>query len=297
MSRFKKNDIQLAHLVDTASPAAVFEEVKNHFICHYSIADFMDVRAVFGSFNALMDGKYPGYKACNTKYHDKTHTTDALLAISRLIDGHNIERKKFPVGKVRNALIATILHDSGYLQMVDDTKGTGAKYTLNHVERSIDFIEKYFRAKKFPKQDFVSAANMVRCTGLSVNLADIDFSDDNERILGYMLGTADLLGQMSSRTYLERLMYLYKEFEEGGIGGYDSEFSLMKKTLEFYADVQKRFEKDFGGVYRYALVHFRERYGIDKDMYAEAIRREMDYLRKILDEYQESYRSQLKRAL
>jgi len=96
--------------------AAVLEEVKYNFIYHYSITDFYDVRMTFKDFNDLYDGKYPGYRRCNTKFHDKIHSTDALLAMSRLIDGYNIKNPKFPVNKVRIALIATILHDTGYIQ-------------------------------------------------------------------------------------------------------------------------------------------------------------------------------------
>jgi len=40
-------------------------------------------------------------------------------------------------------------------------QGTGAKYTLKHVERSIEFIDKYFKMNGFLKRDFITAMNIV----------------------------------------------------------------------------------------------------------------------------------------
>lgn len=294
--RIKKGkDIQLAQLVDSTNPAAVFEEVKYNFIQHYSICEFSVVRFVFKDFNDLMDGRYPGYKGCNTKFHDKIHTTDALLAISRLIDGYNIKNPRLPVNKVIDALVATILHDAGYIQEITDNEGTGAKYTLKHVERSIVFMKEYFR--KNGLKDFNSARNMVRCTGINVDLGKIKFSDKSEEILGKMLGTADLIGQMASRTYLEKLLFLYHEFKEGGVSGYVSEIDLLQKTLDFYRSIKTRLKKDFDDVYRYAQVHFQKRYHINKNLYFVAIDREISYLRKILVDDSENYRKRLRRMV
>jgi hypothetical protein len=277
------------------SPYAVFEEVKFNFIQHYDIKEFDPVRKAFDAFINLFDGKYPGYRACNTKYHDKLHTTDALLAMSRLIDGYNIVNKKFPVGEVVIAIIATLFHDAGYIQKKTDTKGTGAKYTLNHVQRSIDFIERYFKKNKFPQRDFKKASNMINCTGLIVDLQVLDFKTKTEHILGLMLGSADLLGQMASRTYLERLIYLYKEFREGHVFGYDSEYNLFKKTLGFHDKTEIRLQKTLGNVRRYVVYHFKNRYGTGRDLYALSIEKQIKYLKKILRFNPRNYKNKLRR--
>jgi len=293
----KTADVQVAHLVNMNSPEAMFEEVKYNFVHHYSVTEFVDVRVTFNDFTDLFEGRYAGYRACNTKFHDKIHTADALLAISRLIDGYNIVKPRLPVRRVKLALIATILHDTGYIQRKKDRKGTGAKYTLNHVERSIDFMRKYFKERGFTKKDFEAASRMISCTGLSTNLMKIPFHDPADRILGNMLGTADLLGQMASRTYLERLIYLYREFKEGHVKGYDSEFSLLQKTLKFYDSTQTRIMSDLGGVSKYARLHFCKRYRVDADLYWIAIERQIEYLTKILQDQTTSFRDKLKRHI
>jgi len=292
----KKPSIQLSILVNNHSPEAVLEEVKYNFIQFYPVTNFISVRNVFRDFNDLFDGRYPGYRACNTLYHDKLHSTDTLLAMSRLIDGYNIRKiTKLPVHQVTIALIATLLHDTGFIQTEDDLEGTGAKYTAEHIKRSIQFMRNYFIKIGRKKADFDSASNMVHCTGLNVNLTDIDFSCEAERTLGFMLGSADLLGQMSSRNYLEKLLLLYYEFKEGNIPGYDSEFNLLEKSMDFWAATSKRLEKDLNGFYHYAQTHFSKRYNIDANLYAEAIQRQIDYLQSILRKEPEKYRSYLRR--
>ncbi|MFH1368005.1 MAG: hypothetical protein ABII64_02635 [Elusimicrobiota bacterium] len=294
----KKMGIQIAHLVNTDSTTAVFEEVKYNFIQFYTFRDFEPVRKAFYDFNLLFEGKFPGYRACNTKYHDKIHTTDALLAISRLIDGYNLtNRNKFTTQKVKVALIATIFHDTGYIQKITDREGTGAKYTLNHVERSIEFIQRYFKSHGFTRKDFITAMNMVHCTGLSVNLKELKFQDKTEEILGYMLGTADILGQMASRTYLERLLYLYREFKEGHVQGYKSEIDLLKKTIVFYESTKIRLKKTLKDVHKFTLPHFKARYKISQDLYTEAISRQIYYLKEILAYENVSLKDKLRRQV
>jgi hypothetical protein len=289
------NEVQLADLVDMSSPAAVFEEVKCNFVRQYPVEEFGGVRQSFKDFKRLFAGEYPGYRACNTRYHNTLHTTDVLLAVSRLIDGYNLVRGRLPVRLVKTALRAAVFHDAGYIQSVADKNGTGAKYTLNHVGRSVEFVEKYFRQRGLPAADARSAGRMVRCTGLGAEMTGIRFACPQEKVLGYMLGTADLLGQMSARNYLERLMFLYREFREGNVGGFGSEKILLEKTLSFYAETRKRLDIVLGGMDRYALGHFRARYRINRNLYAESMGRQMNYLAVVLSGERGSYRTRLRR--
>ncbi|MEN3014033.1 MAG: hypothetical protein ABDH23_05430 [Endomicrobiia bacterium] len=276
-------EVRLDQLVDYSQPYAVLEEVKHNFIHHYPIVEFLPFRYYFNDFIDLMEGRYPGYKKYNTKFHDIQHTTDVLLAISRLIDGYNIKhaKNKLSLEKVKIALVATLFHDVGYLQTIDDQEGTGAKYTLVHVERSIDFLSKYMQQKGFDYQQFEVAKNIVLCTKLSLDPSKINFSDEEEKSLGFMLGTADLIGQMSARTYLERLVFLFYEFREAGITGYTSEFDLLKKTQEFYKMVLDRIDNQLNKTYNYLIYHFKKRYKINKNLYIVAIERAINYINTI----------------
>jgi len=300
MKSKEETQVQLSKLVDMISPSAVFEEVKYNFIHFYPISEFNKIRVAYKDFNNLFNGSYPGYKSCNTKYHDKIHTMDTVIAISRLIDGYNLKnKKKLPVKEVEIALISALFHDSGFIQKETDARGTGAKYTLKHIERSINFIQKYFTKKLWftTKKDVSISTNIIRCTGLSVDISKIKFNTPTERILGFMMGSADLLGQMAARNYLEKLLLLYHEFTEGRVPGYDSELKLLTKTIQFYEFVRNKLQKDFNGVHRYMKMHFVKRYNIETDLYESAIKNQIDYLKKILKNYPQSYKDKLRREV
>lgn len=291
-----KNTVQYSQLVDMFSPAAVLEEVKNIFINHYPVAEFGPVRNVFADFVRLYDGKYPGFHACNTHYHDKMHVTDAVLAMARLIDGHNVVHNKLPVRQAVLGLIAAIFHDAGFIKSVHDAKGTGAKYTLTHVDRSIHFVKVYFKKIGFSAKDARAVGNMILCTELAQPVEKVRFTSPEERKVALMLGTADLLGQMASRCYLERLLVLYREFREGHVKGYSSELELLRKTVDFSKFIDKRLAVTLEGAQRYARLHFSKRYRINKDFYRQSMEQQLDYLKNTVLMHPDKYKEYLRRA-
>jgi hypothetical protein len=113
---------------------------------------------------------------------------------------------------------------------------------------------------------------------------------------GRILGTADLLAQMADRAYLEKLLLLFREFKEAGIPGFHSELELLTKTKGFYeVYFKKRLQRDFANISRSLDAHFKERWGIEKDLYDEAIIKNINYLDYILEQHKGSYRDKLRR--
>ena len=190
------------------------------------------------------------------------------------------------------ALIGALLHDSGYI-LNEEEEGPGAKYTLVHIGRSIGFLKKYLADKRFSKDDVEYCAAILKWTGLDVKLAEISFKSKENEILGKMLGTGDLLGQMADRTYLKKLPYLYYEFKEANIEGLGSELDFLEQTPKFFEMVKKRFRQELGGVFKYTRDHFRVRWGIDEDLYMSAIENSIKYLKYVLEYHRENYREYL----
>jgi hypothetical protein len=91
------------------------------------------------------------------------------------------------------------VHDTGYIHTSNDTRGTGAKYTLNHIAPSIDFVNRYNTGDETFHQEMKNFANIIHYTGLNVKISGIHFTSDKMRLLRQMMGTADLLGQMLDR--------------------------------------------------------------------------------------------------
>ena len=271
----------LSDLVKTDSPREVLKEILYVLKLVSPKFHVSRLKAAFQRALDLYEGRFPGFQACNTEYHDLRHTTDTILAMVRLIHG---EEGKCTDKQIETALVSALFHDAGYILEIDDNEGTGAKYTADHVNRSIRFIDRLEAGIGMGKDDIRECQKMILCTDLSVDVKKISFSSDATRTLGKMLAVADLYAQMADRTYLEKLKHLYSEFKEGNIGDYESETDLLKKTVGFYEFIEKRVENDLGSVYRYFYPHFVERWGIRQDLYTRAIVNQKNYLIKVLND-------------
>ncbi len=288
---------EIDDLVSMEKPREVLKEVENIVRLMFDETSFDFIRSVFDDILTLFAGKYPHYKRCNTRFHDLQHTTDAFLAMARLMHGASVEGVALNETDVFLGLIAALLHDTGYIQKEEEGRGTGARYTLIHVQRSVEFMEHYFNSRGFSQRDFRICSSFLECTDLDVEVEEISFVSKSHRMLGQMLGTSDLLGQMAARNYLEKLIFLYYEFEEAAVPGFDGELDLLRKTAGFYDMAKTRLDGDLDGVRRFATAHFRERWNIDMDLYEAAIEKNVAYLKFILDNHPEEYRTFLRRAL
>jgi hypothetical protein len=238
--RASMGHIQISKLIDHSNPRAILAETKNIFLEFYPETAFNRIESAFENILRLFNGEYRDFMACNTEYHDLNHTLDVFLASARLLDGRNLSGNPFSLRLASELLQAALLHDTGYIQKKDDTSGTGAKYTVNHVERGIDFAATHMADFGIEPSEFNTIKTLIACTGLRNRWEDFTFTDSDEMIAGTIIATADLLGQMSDRAYLEKLLFLYYEFREAGIEGYNTEFDILRKTLDFYEITQTR---------------------------------------------------------
>lgn len=286
--------VQLSQLLDHSTPEGVLPEVQRLFGYFYRPEAFAPVAGAFDLIIKLFRGEFAGYMACNTEYHDLGHTMDAFVATARLIDGRSLARSPLAEESAVSLLIAALIHDTGYIQEEGDT-GTGAKYTQNHVDRSIAFLERNADRFGFRRQQTDLISLFIACTGLKVNASTLCFESEEQVYCGAILGTADLLGQMADRKYLEKLLFLYYEFREAGIEGFNTEFDILKNTLSFYESTRKRLDHALLGAYTYAEDHFVARYGATSNLYIDAIERQMEYLRGIIRDDSSNFRRKLKR--
>lgn len=290
------NSFKLYDLIKMNDHNEVIKETKNIISMMYDNFDYPLYETVCDDIIKLFNGEYPGYRSCNTEYHDLYHTINTLLATVRLIHGYSIKNKTLSKDVVLLGLFATLFHDTGYIQKTGDKKGTGARYTMIHVDRSIKFAKTYLYNKGFTKKEVSDCANMINCTKINKDVDRIKFSSCDTMTVGKILGTADCISQMADRIYLEKLLFLFKEFMEGNISDFKNEFELLKKTTLFYKDVRERCDGLLGGMNKYMIYHFKVRWGINEDLYQKAIDNNMMYLNKITNEFSKDYLSFLKRG-
>lgn len=284
----------LAEIVDAGKPKLVLGEVHRTLDGIVEKDDLHRLDQVFSEVQRLFAGRYPGYSKCNTRYHDLEHTTDTFLAMARLIHGAVEAGRAIDRHMILLGLVSTLLHDTGYIQTDDDRVGTGAKYTASHIFRSINFAREYLPSRGYSRTDYTVCRNALLCTGIDNRIGKIPFRTQDEALIGKMLGTSDLLGQMASCRYLEKLPYLYQELVEGEILKHVSEYDFLENTKAFHHSTLDRFDGDLGGVSAYMRDHFRARWRIDRNLYLEAIEKNVTYLGSVLRRHPTDYLPLLK---
>lgn len=295
--RYTRNlSSDLSRLVDMDIPGSVFAEVQSILSVMYPGIGFQRLGRVFKDTVKLFEGKYLGYRKCNTGYHDLKHTTDVLLCASRLLHGFHMEGLPLDERLTELCLTTALLHDSGYIQSYSDHTGTGAKYTMVHVERSIVFIDNYFEDHGYPREDFDACKRIVLASDPDTDFKDIPFSSEAEKTAGKALFAGEILGQMADRLYLEKLLLLYRELREARAMELHTEDDLLEKTVGIYELMKKRLKDNIDYSEKFMRNHFSSRWNIDFDMYMDAVKKNMDYLRYILEDRSRSPLEKLNRA-
>lgn len=289
----RRADYDVTNNVNVTSTEDVCKSVREIYTSLYPERYFSPVQQSFEDFNKLFEGELKGYQACDTFYHDKQHTLDMTLAFTRLLEGYQQSCKvddKFNPDYAAIGIITALYHDSGYIREDNDTNLNGSIYTKVHVSRSAAFLSKYL--PMIGMGEFVNiASNIVHYTGYEVRPEDIKLPEQKLHTLGHMIGSADLIAQMSDRCYLEKCRdRLYPEFVLGNIAEvkhdnghteiiYSSGNDLLEKTPDFYnIEINSRLNNLFKRVYDYAEKHFG-----GSNLYTNAMESNISHLINLLN--------------
>ncbi|MDH5518594.1 MAG: hypothetical protein OEY36_12375 [Gammaproteobacteria bacterium] len=290
----RRSDYDVTNNVNVTSAESVCLSVREIFDSLFGPGKFSAIEKGFEDFDKLFEGEFDGYQACDTFYHDKQHTLDMTLALARLIEGYqqlHSKQDQLSLEFARIGLICALYHDSGYIRQTDDSACNGSVYTKTHVSRSAIFLARYL--PMIGLEDYVDIArNIVHYTGYEIKPTDIVLHDKKLHTIGYMLGSADLIAQMSDRCYLEKCRdRLYPEFVLGEVAEmpqddgstrllYTSGNHLLEKTPGFYQhEINGRLNHLFNGVYQYAKQHFG-----DSNHYIDALEANMSHLDSLISE-------------
>jgi len=267
---FRRNEFDVTNRINTTDPVCVKLEIVRIYRYLYDLPEPKALLTAFDDIVRMYRGDYPGYLKCDTDYHDIQHIMDVSLAMARLLDGYERSRGDGPeIGERlwQLGVICALFHDSGYLIRVGDRKHKrGAEYTAIHVSRGGKLLRDYL--PNIGLGEFADVApQIIHFTGYERPVASIKVRDPIFRLVGSLLGSADIIAQMADRCYLEKCRdRLYPEFVEGGIAVkknghgevviFASAEDLLRKTPNFYQGAQHRLDNDLGGAYRFAGAHF-----------------------------------------
>ncbi|MDX8408266.1 MAG: hypothetical protein R8L58_07765 [Mariprofundaceae bacterium] len=282
----RRSDYDVTNTVQTTDVESVSHEVLNLFQSMYPLYPVAPLEQAFRDWQRLFSGHFPGFLSCDTPYHDLQHTLDVTLAVTRLIWGFEKQHRSIGAFGSLLGIITGLFHDAGYVRGWYDTRHqNGAELTRGHVSRSAIFLDRYLPAIGLNHGSSI-CRQLVHFTGYEVTFENISVDDRMLRSLGKMVGTADLLAQMSDRCYLEKCRdRLYPEFVAAGMasadapnGGYASAEDFMRKTPGFFAMVQKRLDDSLQGVYQHMDVFF----GDKPNLYQQSIAQNQAYLADLI---------------
>jgi hypothetical protein len=257
--------------IRTTEAGEVGTEVVRLFGKLFASADAEPLERAFDDAVRLYQGADPAYWPCETEYHDIQHVLDVTLAMARLMDGYQrslraadeaLSPELYTVGA-----LAALFHDFGYLRKRNDHRHRyGAEYTLTHVSRGAVFLRAYARELGLSDTLAVLGGTLLHFTGYERRPEAIRIGAGLSRRLGELLGTADIIAQMSDRCYLEKCRdRLYPEFVLGALGApraavplpsFASGADLVAKTPTFYEHAVRRLNNPLGCAYEYAARHF-----------------------------------------
>jgi hypothetical protein len=293
MQPTRRSDFDVTNTVQVSSAAAVQRAVEELFATTWPGQAFPVFTTVFKDFERMFSGRMPGYFGVDTVYHDQQHTLDITLAAARLICGYELQaapHDRLGAERATVGIIIALFHDVGYLRKISERQqANGAEFTAVHVSRGAAFLEDYL-----PKIELSSwapvATQIIHYTGYERSFDKIFAPDPRDHKLGHLIGTADLMGQMADRCYLEKCRdRLYAEFVLGGVAlpigdngsvavRYASGLDLLRQTPQFMAVMrEKRLEGEFKQAYKYLEVLFEGR-----NPYIESIDRNVEFLTQIL---------------
>lgn len=288
---------EIRQLTANDNPDAVWAKATHIVRQIYPEFDFALAQRVFSDVLRLFRGEYPGYCAIKTPYHNLHHTLDVFLCGVRLAHGVHISGTPLTEIEIRYIMLSTLLHDIGYVQALDEATGTGAQFTLTHVGRGIKFMRQYLPEHDIPASFAAPIECMMHSTNPGIPFDAIDFPDERTRLLAQIVGSADIVGQMADRTYLEKLLFLYLEFNEAKFGNYASLHDLLRQTRSFYqTSLEKKLEGSFEGIYKKFTFHFSDYMGRENNYYLESIEKNIAYLSKVIALDETEYLSMLKRG-
>ena len=237
---------------------------------------------VYHSTILLYHGRWPDYLECDTHYHDIAHAAEVFLAMGRLISGALVEGRKFSARKIALGLTAAILHDTGYIRTADEQESKGAGFRGEHERRGTDFLRRNGKRLSLTTEEISECCAMIQCTILTGDIIAIPFQSESTARLGRMLATADLLAQLSSSTYLEKLSDLYAEDQDDSRPHYADLEDCFRKAIAFDKIARERLQSILPEADDYLKAHFDARWKHPANLYTLAIEKQNNHLAEVV---------------
>lgn len=256
--------------------------------------DLSPITSAFGLLDRAFEGKLPGYQKLKTLYHNRSHANEVVLCAARMLHGLHLAGQGLDSVHIDAALIGALMHDIGYLMKDEETGGTGAQFTAIHVPRGVEFARAHL--VDLPPDVLHATTKVILLTDHRQPPGSVTFDNPQQQLAACATSTADLVGQMANREYLERLLLLYFEFEEAQMGDFTDVHDLLERTTTFYRFTKGQLDHELNGLFVHLNRHFSKEEGRDRNFYTESIERNLAYLEQLVKMRRDRRLSCLKRG-
>lgn len=269
----------LGNIHDTGEVQSRVNEIVHEFSPDH---DLERVNSAFMLLDQAFAGNLPGYEKLKTPYHNRMHTNEVVLCSARMLHGLHLSGNGLDDEHIDAALLGALMHDVGYLMRHEEASGTGAQFTDTHVVRGVDFARE--QLSDLPANVMEALIKVIQLTDHRKPANSVSFDNVQQRRAAYATASADLIGQMANRAYLERLSLLYLEFVEANFTGFNDFHELLEKTAGFYQLTNARLAHELGGLSPVLARHFSAQEGMERNLYLESIDSNLLHLQRIVRE-------------
>ena len=269
----RRNEYDVTNRVNTTDPLAVHQEVTRIYLGLYPDAPTETLGRAFGDCARLFRGDYPGYRACDTAYHNLQHTLDVALAMARLMDGYDRSARARASRSERACSASASSPRCSTTSATCAIATTPATRTARstrccHVSRGSRFVEHYM--SRLGMSDLAPvAASIIHFTGYEMPVdthrgAEPDVPPARQharhrrhhRPDGGPLLSGEVPGPAVSRVRGGRARVRRPAATPQGAARFSSAQDLLCKTPAFYSTAKHRLNELLGGAYGYAETHF-----------------------------------------
>lgn len=247
----------------------------------------VDLSAFKESYQHVTDffrGENPVFNKNILPYHNLRHTRIVTLAAARIFHGLHHGGTKIRAVAVEKGLLCALFHDTGMLELrMEQHPFIDCKSTVTHEKRSAQLMRSYISIIGLPVYYSLECEEIINHTNLAVETNAIVCSNES-KLIGQVVGSADVIAQMADRYYLECLSSLFYEMKKDDSTQFSTLHEMMVNTSAFYESIKGRLQNELGGVYHSLRHHFNKTLQVDRNVYMDQIDANVDYLNKIMDQ-------------
>ena len=284
---------------DAGRSSIVLPEILSLCVAAWPTIDLSAFKESYQHVTDFFRGESPDFNKNILPYHNLRHTRIVTLATARLFHGLHLSGTQIFAAAVEKGLLCALFHDTGMLELrMERHPFIDKKNTITHERRSAQLMRTYIGVIGLPIYYSLECEDIINHTNLAIKPNVISCSNES-KLIGQVVGSADIIAQMADRYYLECLSSLFYEMQKDNKTQFSTLQEMMSNTTEFYELIKDRLQNQLGGVYHSLQHHFKKTLQVDRNVYMDQIDANIDYLNKIIDhcDYKEGQFAQFLRRI